>query len=128
MKKYNHLIYARIDKDLNIILLVGAIVAFVVSFFLYIAGNLMIYSLLNFIAGIVLLVFFLMARKIKPSIKIIIKNDRINTLIESIIYLSKQFKLRVVAEGVETKQQSDILKELGCYIIQGYYYSKAEKL
>ena len=56
------------------------------------------------------------------------KNDRINTLIGSIIYMSKQFGLKVVAEGVETKQQSDILNKLGCYVIQGYYYSKPEKL
>lgn len=56
------------------------------------------------------------------------KNDRINILIESIIHLSKRLKLTVVAEGVETKKQSDILNKLGCYIVQGYYYSKPEKL
>ena len=30
----------------------------------------------------------------------------------------------VVAEGVEEKEQLDTLKELGCQMIQGYYFSK----
>ena len=30
----------------------------------------------------------------------------------------------VIAEGVETRQQYDILKETGCDLIQGYYFSK----
>lgn len=29
-----------------------------------------------------------------------------------------------VAEGVETKEQLELLKEYGCTTIQGYYYSK----
>lgn len=72
MKKFSHLIYARIDKYLDVILIVGSIMAFFGSFFLYVAGNLMIYSLINFIAGIVLLAFFIVAKKIKTSYKIIL--------------------------------------------------------
>jgi len=30
----------------------------------------------------------------------------------------------VVAEGVETKEQIDALKSLGCEIVQGYYFSR----
>lgn len=56
------------------------------------------------------------------------KNDRINILIENVLHLSEKLNLTVIAEGVETKKQSDILYKLGCYIIQGYYYSKPEKL
>ena len=36
--------------------------------------------------------------------------------------------LDVVAEGVETAQQFDILKELGCDHAQGYYLSKPTSL
>ena len=43
---------------------------------------------------------------------------------KSIIELSKGLELEVLAEGVETKAQYEILKVLGCHIIQGYYFSK----
>jgi EAL domain-containing protein (putative c-di-GMP-specific phosphodiesterase class I) len=45
-------------------------------------------------------------------------------IIELIINLAKKLSLKVVAEGVETLEQLDALKELGCDIVQGYYYSK----
>ncbi len=45
-------------------------------------------------------------------------------IIESIIQLSKQLKIDTVAEGVETKEQAQMLKELGCDIAQGYLYAK----
>jgi EAL domain-containing protein (putative c-di-GMP-specific phosphodiesterase class I) len=32
--------------------------------------------------------------------------------------------MHVIAEVVETKEQRDKLKELGCHIYQGYYYSR----
>lgn len=45
-------------------------------------------------------------------------------MIQNIINLSHSLGLEVVAEGVETKEQYEILKELGCDYIQGYYFSK----
>jgi len=45
-------------------------------------------------------------------------------VIECILSLSKGLKYKVIAEGVETKEQLDILMNLGCNIIQGYYFSK----
>lgn len=54
--------------------------------------------------------------------------ERANILIENIIQLSRKFDLSIIAEGVETKEQCDRLQTLGCYIIQGYYYYKPEKL
>jgi diguanylate cyclase (GGDEF)-like protein/PAS domain S-box-containing protein len=41
----------------------------------------------------------------------------------AIISLAKNLKLNVLAEGVETKEQLDLLRENGCDLIQGYYYS-----
>jgi EAL domain-containing protein (putative c-di-GMP-specific phosphodiesterase class I) len=32
--------------------------------------------------------------------------------------------LEVVAEGVETQEQYELLKSFGCQVFQGYYFSK----
>jgi EAL domain-containing protein (putative c-di-GMP-specific phosphodiesterase class I) len=32
--------------------------------------------------------------------------------------------LGLVAEGVETASQVELLKKIGCNVVQGYYYSK----
>ncbi len=46
------------------------------------------------------------------------------TIIKAIIALAKSLRLKVVAEGVEDRQQESFLKESGCHFIQGYYVSK----
>jgi diguanylate cyclase (GGDEF)-like protein/PAS domain S-box-containing protein len=43
---------------------------------------------------------------------------------EAIMGLSQTMGFVSVAEGVETKEQADILTHMGCNIIQGYLYSK----
>ncbi len=45
-------------------------------------------------------------------------------ILESIIELAGKLSLKTVAEGVETVQQLELLNDLGCDYIQGYYYSK----
>ncbi|MBE6741877.1 MAG: EAL domain-containing protein [Ruminococcaceae bacterium] len=45
-------------------------------------------------------------------------------LIEIIIEIAEYLRAAVVAEGVETQEQMASLKEIGCNIIQGYYFSK----
>ena len=44
-------------------------------------------------------------------------------MIGIIIDIAQHLSVPVVAEGVETQQQLDALKELGCDIVQGYYFS-----
>lgn len=59
--------------------------------------------------------------------KSFIDNIHINkykAVVKCIIDLCKSLEYRIVAEGVEEKKQLDILNELGCNVIQGYYYSK----
>ena len=45
-------------------------------------------------------------------------------VIRHIITLAKELGFTCLAEGAETKPQVDRLRELGCEVIQGYYYSK----
>ena len=53
-----------------------------------------------------------------------VENPTSATVTEAIIALARSLGLRVVAEGVETQQQSALLKDHGCDECQGYYYSK----
>ena len=57
-------------------------------------------------------------------IKDIVENDRELKLVEFIINIGKFLEVPVIAEGVEVKEQYQLLKEAGCDIIQGYYFSK----
>ena len=46
-------------------------------------------------------------------------------LVQVVITVARQFRIPVIAEGVETKEQFELLKKAGCDIIQGFYFSKA---
>jgi EAL domain-containing protein (putative c-di-GMP-specific phosphodiesterase class I) len=60
----------------------------------------------------------------RTFIKDIHENIEDSTIVQSIILLAKGFSLKIVAEGVETQQQLEVLKKLKCHIIQGYLFSK----
>ena len=51
-------------------------------------------------------------------------NPKVKEVIKMIINLSKTMDAITVSEGVENKEQYEFLKENGCDIIQGYYFSK----
>ena len=63
--------------------------------------------------------------KIDKSIvdDIIFENKKI-VIVETIVSLAKALRADTTAEGVETKEQLDFLKNMDCDEIQGYYYSK----
>ncbi len=50
------------------------------------------------------------------------QNDAVIT--QAILAMAKTLSLNVVAEGVETLEQSDFLQTHGCTIMQGYYYAR----
>jgi EAL domain-containing protein (putative c-di-GMP-specific phosphodiesterase class I) len=54
-------------------------------------------------------------------------NEKITTILSVLITMCKKLGIKTIAEGVEDKEQNDILKSLGCDEIQGYYYSKPIK-
>ena len=41
-----------------------------------------------------------------------------------ILGIARSLKIPVVAEGVETEEQLKLLKELGCPLVQGFFFSK----
>lgn len=45
-------------------------------------------------------------------------------MVEIILEIARYLAVPVIAEGVETEQQYRILKDMGCNVIQGYYFSK----
>jgi len=45
-------------------------------------------------------------------------------IVAAVVSMARALALRVVAEGVETREQLALLKSLGCDEYQGYYYSK----
>ena len=51
-------------------------------------------------------------------------SQRGGNIIESIVRMAKWLGMSVIAEGVETREQADYLKTIGCYYIQGYLYAK----
>ena len=52
------------------------------------------------------------------------ESERESQVIKSIIELAHNLNLHVVAEGVETLNQKEMLKQLGCNSIQGYYFAR----
>lgn len=57
--------------------------------------------------------------------KKMMNNQRSQDIVKSIIDLGKSLGFEVVAEYVETSEQRDLLKKMGCYIYQGWLYSPA---
>ncbi|WP_058484618.1 bifunctional diguanylate cyclase/phosphodiesterase [Legionella spiritensis] len=52
------------------------------------------------------------------------ENKQDLSIVRAIITLAKNLGLIIVAEGIETRIQSELLCEMGCSIQQGYYFSK----
>ena len=57
-------------------------------------------------------------------IRNICDNKKNYRLVGIMIEIARLLDVPVIAEGVETKEQMELLKGLGCDIIQGYYFSK----
>jgi len=50
--------------------------------------------------------------------------NRSGTILSSIVRMAKWLSLPVIAEGVESMQQADYLKSIGCNYIQGFLYAR----
>ncbi len=54
------------------------------------------------------------------------KNDKAMTVLRQTIRMMKQLSMELIAEGVETEEQSQLLAYYGCDFFQGYYYAKPQ--
>ncbi len=54
----------------------------------------------------------------------ITKSKHTRNIVESIIFLNKKLGIKTIAEGIERKEQFEILKDMGCDYFQGYLFYK----
>lgn len=52
------------------------------------------------------------------------ENEKDASLVALILGIARSLKIPVVAEGVETEEQLNLLRELGCPLVQGFYFSR----
>ena len=50
--------------------------------------------------------------------------EKRKVIMDNTIIMSKQLGIKVVSEGVETKEQVDYLVDAGCDVFQGYYFDR----
>ena len=51
-------------------------------------------------------------------------NPKETIIIKSVIDMAKKLNMETVAEGIETENQSELLRKIGCDIAQGFYFAK----
>ena len=64
--------------------------------------------------------------KIDQSFTQSLHKTRTRAIVQSIVSLAHNLQLEVLAEGVETLEQSSILQEMECHYLQGYYYGRPD--
>jgi hemerythrin-like metal-binding protein len=60
----------------------------------------------------------------KSFIDNIANDEKHLAIVDATLYLSKKLKIKSVAEGVEDIEQAELLYQMNCDEIQGYYFSK----
>jgi len=60
----------------------------------------------------------------RSFVKDALDNPKHKAIIEGIVLIASSLGLNIIAEGVETQEQYELIKKLGCHEIQGYYFYK----
>ncbi len=64
--------------------------------------------------------------KLDPSLTAEIEtNDKARVIVQAVIQLIKGVECEVVAEAVETVAQADLLRAMGCDVVQGFVFAPA---
>ena len=53
-----------------------------------------------------------------------IEEEKVKNVVDSVISMAKKLDMKVVAEGVERKEELELLRRLSCDLIQGYYFDR----
>jgi EAL domain-containing protein (putative c-di-GMP-specific phosphodiesterase class I) len=78
------------------------------------------YSSLNYLKN-----FAITTLKIDRSfIHDINENPKNSAIVSSILAMGRNLKLCITAEGIETREQYETLRNKGCDIIQGFYFNE----
>lgn len=60
----------------------------------------------------------------KRFIENMMTSDKGRSILEHVLQMASDLDITVLAEGVETKEQVELLRSIGCDQVQGYYYAK----
>lgn len=60
----------------------------------------------------------------KKFIENMMVSDKGRLILEQVVTMANKLQLGLLAEGVETKEQIELLQSIGCDQVQGYYYAK----
>lgn len=60
----------------------------------------------------------------KRFIENMMTSDKGRNILEHVLQMASNLDITVLAEGVETKEQVELLRSIGCDQVQGYYYAK----
>lgn len=78
------------------------------------------YSLLNMLSSMPIDVL----KMDMQFVRNIDNNEKDRQLVALIIGIAKSLKVPVIAEGVERESQLRLLRDLGCALVQGFYFSR----
>ena len=53
-----------------------------------------------------------------------IEEEKVKNVVDSVITMAKKLDMKVVAEGVERREELDLLRALSCDLIQGFYFDR----
>lgn len=60
----------------------------------------------------------------KSFVEKMLKDPKSKSIVKSLLQMAKDLKLSVIAEGVESQAEWELLRKFGCTFVQGYYFSK----
>lgn len=63
----------------------------------------------------------------RTFIKVIEENEKIEAIVRAINSMAKALDIKVVAEGIETDTQFELVKQLECNIVQGFLFDRPQE-